>query len=271
MQLCWYGGRGILACVTEDSTVILNESVMHSYMCGDLSVAQVSSSELSVTIAGSQDPLVVNAGMQLRGLAVGRSCFVAWSGKVARVFRVDLQLQRFDALEPVHTTGTAMAIADASHIIDEVWFVAEQSVVKILNFSGTVRGTIAFSEAEGTPQFIDLNGKFLAIVTSKGVIKIIDVHAPTKPKQLGSAGQFFSAKTTTNTIGGAGVSGKAGVSESVAQPVGSSAPSADNTRIRRIRVNSSGTMVAMLTGTCFVLCSPPFLPFAVVVTVYWTS
>lgn len=39
MQLSWHGGRGTLACVTEDSTVILNESVMHAYMKGDLSVS----------------------------------------------------------------------------------------------------------------------------------------------------------------------------------------------------------------------------------------
>lgn len=38
LQLTWHGGRGTLACVTEDSTVILNESVMHAYMSGDLSV-----------------------------------------------------------------------------------------------------------------------------------------------------------------------------------------------------------------------------------------
>ena len=41
MQLSWHGGRGTLACVTEDSTVILNESVMHAYMKGDLSVSVV--------------------------------------------------------------------------------------------------------------------------------------------------------------------------------------------------------------------------------------
>lgn len=41
--------------------------------------------------------------MQMRGLAVGHSCFVCYSGKAAKVYRVDMQLQRFDALEPVHT------------------------------------------------------------------------------------------------------------------------------------------------------------------------
>jgi len=257
MQLSWHGGRGTLACVTEDSTVILNESVMHAYMKGDLSVVQVSSTEVSLHIAGSLDPILVNTGMQMRGLAVGHSCFVCYSGKVAKVYRVDMQLQRFDALEPVHTSGMAMAIADASHVIDEVWFVAEGSVVKILNFAGTVKGTITFSEAEGVPMYLDLNGKFLAIVTNKGVIKIIDVHAPTKPKQLGSAGQFFSTKSTATTVGGVTTGGKGGESKSsepvTSTPAGSASasayvmPSADNTRIRSIKVNSSGTMVALLT------------------------
>ena len=205
--------------------------------------------------------------MQMRGLAVGRSCFVAWSGKAAKVYRVDMQLQRFEQLDAVQTAGTAMAIADASHVIDEVWFVAEQSVVKILNFSGTVRGTITFSEGEGTPQYLDINGKYLAIVTNKGVIKIIDVHAPTKPKQLGSAGQFFTttSSSTSNSsgsaaAGGAGKSlkikdskGSATAMDELASAMGYLAPAgsgsnADNTKIRRIRVNSSGTMVAILTG-----------------------
>jgi hypothetical protein len=198
--------------------------------------------------------------MQMRGLAVGRSCFVAWSGKVARVYRIDMQLQRYDALEAVQTSGTAMAIADASHIIDETWFVAEGSVVKILNFGGTVRGTITFSEAEGVPTYLDLNGKYLAIVTNKGVIKIVDVHAPTKPKPLGSAGQFFTTKAApaAAAVGAGGRRGAGnnnaaaatGAAEGYSEKAAAvnAAPSAENTRIRKIRVNSTGTMVALLTG-----------------------
>lgn len=204
--------------------------------------------------------------MQMRGLAVGRSCFVAWSGKVARVYRVDTQLQRYEALEAVQTAGSAMAIADASHVIDETWFVAEGSVVKILNFGGTVRGTITFSEGEGVPQYLDLNTKYLAVVTNKGVIKIVDVHAPTKPKPLGSAGQFFSTKQpvppAATAVGKRGAStAAASTAAALAEAEGaatlsSSAPSAENTRIRQIRVNSSGTMVAILTGMymyCFIV------------------
>lgn len=65
---------------------------------------------------------------------------------------------------------------------------ADANVVKINNFRGTQKGLVTFSEAEGVPEFLDLNGKYLAIVSSKGCIKVIDVHTPTKPKQQGSAG-----------------------------------------------------------------------------------
>jgi len=257
LQLAWHGGRGCLGCVTEDGTVVLNESILHSQMCGDLSVVQVSSQEVSLHIGCSLDPIVVNTGMQMRGLAVGGSCFVAWSGKVARVYRVDLQLQSYEALEAVQTTGNAMAIADAAHIIDEVWFVAEHNAVRILNFAGTQKGSISFSEAEGAPQFLDVNGKYIAIVTNKGVIKIIDVHAPTKPKQLGSAGQLFGSKptaaatatATSSTNNTATLLSDKDAPTAPTAATDSTTLNAENTKIRRIRVNSTGTMVALLTDT----------------------
>ena len=42
---------------------MLNESKLHAYMCGDLSVVQVNTYEVSVHIAGSLDPIIVNTGI----------------------------------------------------------------------------------------------------------------------------------------------------------------------------------------------------------------
>lgn len=231
-QLAWYGGKGCLACTTEDGTFIFQESLLHSRMCGDLSVIQINTTELSVHIAGSLDPQLVNTGMQIRGLAIGRSCFVAWSGKTSRIYRVDMQVQRIEALNSNNTSCSMMAIADATHINDEVWFTADQHAVKISNFSGTIRSTVSFSEAEGTPQFVDVNGGYLAIATSTGVLKVVDVRSPSKPKSQGSVGQFFGAKP---------------VDYSSKTREEAPAISADSTRIRLLSVNSSGTMVAILT------------------------
>eukprot|EP01038_Epipyxis_sp_PR26KG_P011964 gene11964-16014_t len=222
LQLTWYGGRGLLGAVTEDSTIVLNESIMNSYMNGDLAVIQISNTEVSVNLGGPQDTVIINTGVQIKGLSVGKSCFVVWSGKVSKVYRVDLQLQKYEELESMKNNGVAMAIADSSTISDEAWFVAEGSSIKINNFGGTQKGLISFSEVEGFPELLDINGRYLAVITNKGFIKIVDINKPTAPKQCGTAGQFYSYKTSFSSSG-------------------------SNLKVRNIRINCAGTRVAILT------------------------
>ena len=62
--------------------------------------------------------------------------------------------------------------------------------MKICNYSGVTKGSITFSEAEGTPELCDVNDKYLVIITNKGLMKVMDVHIPTKPKYLGSLCKF---------------------------------------------------------------------------------
>eukprot|EP01035_Chromulina_nebulosa_P025109 gene25109-32749_t len=186
----------------EDGTFILNESVLHSAMAGDVTVVQVSSVEVSVHIALSE-PILINTKIQIKSLAVGRSSFVVSSGKVVKIYRVDLQFQKCEALPTINTNSTAMAIADADadskYLSEEAWFVAEANVVKINNFHGTQKGLISFSEAEGMPEFLDVNGRYLAIVS-----------------------QFFNPKSAVNS---------------------------EDMKIRQMRVNCSGTRVAILADT----------------------
>ena len=137
--------------------------------------------------------------MIIRGLAVGNGCFVVWNGKKARTYTIDAHLLRCQAGEPFECSGTAIAIADSSHITDEALFIAEGSVVRVVNFSGTQKGVINFSEGEGHPELLDLNGQYLGVFTSKDVIKFFDVHSPTKPKALGSAGKFEPPETLVNS------------------------------------------------------------------------
>jgi intraflagellar transport protein 140 len=225
---------------------MLNESRLHSQLCGDTAVAQASSHEVAVLIGGSPHPLTVNADLTIRGLFVGRSCFVVWSGKAARIYRVDLQLQKVEALNVMQCSGKTMAIADASSITEEAWFTAESgsNSIKICNFAGTQKGMVTFSEAEGHPEHIDINGKFLAVVSGKGSVKVFDVHAPTKPKLLGSVGQLFASKPVM--CSGSTDPVVAVVSEDDTK---AGVPFGTNIKIRSIKVNSSGTRVAVLTDT----------------------
>lgn len=171
-----------------------------------------------------------DTGMVVRGLAVARSCFVVWSGKCARVYRVDSQMHNVEALEPFTTPGGAMAIADVNQILDEALFVAEKDMVRIVNFQGTQRGSISFTETEGNPEKVDINGQFLAVVTNFGVVKMLDVNTPTRPKLLGSAGRFLDPLT------GVSIGSKLPLPATLLQ-----------LSVRSIKVNCDGSRVALLT------------------------
>jgi intraflagellar transport protein 140 len=224
MQLQWWHGRGMLAVVTEDDTVLLTETLMNSLASSELQIVQKSINEVLV-FSGTAEPKLVNTGIQIRGLALSHTCFVVWSGKVAKVVRIDPPSLRLNVLDPIKCSGMACAIADSSSIIEEALFIAEGSVLKILNFTGTQKGVVSFTESEGTPILVDLNGKFLVAATSKGFLKVIDVHTPTKPKQLGSSFQLFQNTSVT---------------------VATKHITESNSKIRMIRINSNGTMVAIL-------------------------
>lgn len=217
LQLNWGSGSGLMSVTTEAGLAVMSESIIQSKICGDLVVVQDAANEVSVHFRDSKEVQKVDTGLQIRGLSVGRSCFVVWSTKDAKIFRIDQQSRRIDTLDAVRTPCVAMAISDASFLADEAWFVADGYSVKLNNFRGVQKGEVSFSEAEGQPVCLDVNDKYLAVITSKGCIKIIDVYTPKKPKQVGSAGNFAVSRA-----GG------------------------DNVRFKQIKLNKAGTMVAIL-------------------------
>ena len=64
----------------------------------------------------------------------------------------------------------------------------------ITNLQGVQRMSVSFTEAEGLPTLLDLNGNFLAVTTDTGTIKLFDVSRK-EPKPLGSSGSFVDPMT----------------------------------------------------------------------------
>jgi len=152
--------------------------------------------------------------MIVKGLAVGSACFVVWNGKSVRVFTVDVQLQKCDIYDSFIMNTSSVAIASSNHITDDAIFLTEHGVVRILNFTGVQKNSITFSEGEGSPIFVDVSDRFLAVLTDKGTVKVYDVHKPKDPKPLGSGGKFYSKN--------------------------------QDLKVRQISVNCKGTRVAIL-------------------------
>ena len=44
--------------------------------------------------------------------------------------------------------------------------------MEICNLQGVIRQTIAFSETEGRPVLLDINGNYMAVTTDIGIIKV---------------------------------------------------------------------------------------------------
>ena len=187
-ELNWYTGQGTLGAVTDDGAVILSETIMHSGMCGDLFVVQANSHDVNIHV--NNDVWTESTDMVVRGLSVSSSAFVVWSGKQARVFTVDPHMLRCEPLSAFSCTAQSIVIGDSLNLVEDTLFICDGTQVKITNFSGTQKGNINFSDSEGIPELLDLNGQYLGVATSKMTLKVFDVHAPTKPKVLGSGGKF---------------------------------------------------------------------------------
>ena len=165
-----------------------------------------------------------------------------WSGQEARVYEWSHEMGDEKPIEISKFPTTARAIA----LRDETIFRASNNLVELCNLQGVVRQKITFSEGEGSPTHLDVNGDFLAVATDTGLIKIFQVTRR-EPKQLGSPGQFhlwaeaqnFISSSTTDEGMRSNNSSKAGNANSVEGSVRGHA-------IRSIRCNADGTRISIL-------------------------
>jgi intraflagellar transport protein 140 len=141
-------------------------------------------------------------------------------------------------IETARFPTTARAIA----LRDETIFRASNNLVELCNLQGIVRQKITFSEGEGSPTHLDVNGDYLAVATDTGLIKIFQVTRR-EPKQLGSPGHFHLWAQAQNFL-------PSNTDESVHPPGSSKGRSTEESArghaIRSIRCNADGTRVSIL-------------------------
>ena len=223
LEVVWSRGQGSLSVVTDDTISVLSERIMHHATCGALFILQQSNTSVCViynknnistlpktndeskhnsnsnydskyndTISSDHQSWLINTDMLIKGVACSKTAFILWNGKSVLIYRVLPAANRIEQMYTMHTTSTAMVIADTTDIIEDSIFICDDYNIKIYNFNGAIRGNIAFSEVEGKPITIDINGKYLAVITNKGYMKLYDIYTPTKAKALGNGTKFYS-------------------------------------------------------------------------------
>jgi intraflagellar transport protein 140 len=187
---------------------ILNETVLHRKLFEDTAAIQLTSERISIET--SNGPVrTLDCGVRVKGLAMDSTHVVVWNGKKAEVFQHSSSTMQRVSTFP--TVSTNMCICGES------LYRTGAAQIEVCNLSGNVKDQIAFTEQEGEPVLLDLNGKFLVVGTANGRLKIFDVSRRV-PTPIGTGGKFEETETGA--------------------PIG---------QMRSIRINADGTRVSILS------------------------
>jgi intraflagellar transport protein 140 len=194
-SLQWGAGEQLLAAETADNVTILSETVLHRKMFGPVAAIQVSSDQISIqrTASSNAEPMILRTGIRIKGMDLHGTSLIVWNGRKCEVYSIPKDQSGDSDAEPTRQ-GSFPTKSKACAVHNDNIFCAVGSRVEVCNFQGTVKTALSFTEAEGQPLHIDSNLKYLAVVTTTGVLKMFDISRR-EPRQLGSAGKFVDSKT----------------------------------------------------------------------------
>lgn len=169
---------------------------------------------------------------------------MVWNGQKAQVFEWSFDMGDSKPLPIAIFSSTARAMA----LRDETIYRASNNVVELCNLNGIVRQKMTFSEGEGSPTHLDVNGQFLAVATDAGLIKLFKVTRR-EPKQLGSPGHFNLWAHAQNLVPSISISAQSKLICCKTSQGHQAAPTQETSRgnaIRSIRCNADGTRVSII-------------------------
>lgn len=185
-SLAWGPGQGLLAAGSDYGCTMLAETILHRHLNDGVAAIQINSDSVMLE-SETGVRASVNCGINIKGLVVDSNHLVVWNGKEAQVYGFDETSQ---ATQKADFGCVARSIA----LRKDTLFMAQENRLLITNLQGVHRNSVHFTETEGLPQVVNLNGNFLAVTTDTGIIKLFDVSRK-EPKPLGSSGQFVDSMT----------------------------------------------------------------------------
>eukprot|EP00743_Colponemidia_sp_Colp-15_P005070 GILK01005459.1.p1 GENE.GILK01005459.1~~GILK01005459.1.p1 ORF type:complete len:1424 (+),score=370.05 GILK01005459.1:129-4400(+) len=188
-ELEWGPGESLISCIAFESVSILHEAILTKKIRDRYVAVQTSTDRLLVETPQGQS-LPLQAGIRIKGVDLTAQNLVIWNGKKIEVYEIANGL--VSQLHGFPSRATSVGIHGDS------LYACVGSKIEVCSFNGTVKQTLAFTESEGEPLLVDINGHFLVVGTSVHSIKIWDISRR-PPKQLGVARKLDLATVTART------------------------------------------------------------------------
>jgi intraflagellar transport protein 140 len=194
-NLLWSPNSSILAISSNScGTTMLSSVTLQRSLNNDCAGIQISGG--SVLLENKEgESRILDTDMNIKGLVVDDKHCVVWNGKYCQVYSSFGDGGGSKCRQVSDFSSSARSIGMRSDTL----FMAIDNRLLITNLQGVQRMSVSFTESEGVPLLVDINGCYLAVTTDRGVIKLYDVSRK-EPKALGSSGLFVDPLTNT-TLG----------------------------------------------------------------------
>ena len=198
-QLGWSGKKDLLAANLVGEARLLSEQTMSSHCYQRRAAVQMGPSLISVTCFDPSSEETVSrkeeisqyelkTDIHVKGIFISKEFMAIWNGKQVVVYSYS-----HDANSP-RAVGSFMTSSSLLALHEQTAFTVEESRVQSRTHKGTVKQLLTFTEHEGEPMALDINGDFLAIASVNGTIKVFNLSRSLDAKQVQgspkSAGQF---------------------------------------------------------------------------------
>lgn len=171
---------------TVEKVVVMHEGNMQRALCVDAAVIQVRPTTLSIERFrdGTITQTSLETGIRVKGVSHDGNGLAVWSGSKAEVYE----------LKDGDTKRVSQFKCSSSALVLRGDFVyrTSGSHVEICNVQGVVKNNISFTEAEGQPCLLSLQAKFLAVGTTRGLLRVFDLSRR-DPKAMGSMSNFVES------------------------------------------------------------------------------
>ncbi len=183
----------LLCANLQSDAFILSEQKMSSDFRDGLAAVQLGPTIIHLAFFKQHLIKEEKIDIQFKGLATAKNHIVVWNGKLVKVFEMIVNQNSASLDEKIfkEEKGNFSCSAFSCAIYEQNIYTLEPGKVNIRTFQGTVKQVLQFTENEGDPFLATVNGTFIAIGTTQGIVKVFDLSR----REAKAIGGFLNLKT----------------------------------------------------------------------------